>query len=125
MSLGRTLVKADAQDGRVALTTLTGAGKEETQTFDHVIAATGYQIDLTKVPFLAPELREKIALSGTSPFVSDNFETSVPGLYTIGLAAMEMFGPLLRFMVGSEFAAPRLASHLTRKALQTSERRAA
>jgi hypothetical protein len=57
--------------------------------------------------------------------VFDNFETSVDGLYTIGLAAMDMFGPLLRFMVGAEFAAPRLAAHLERKVMRTTATRAA
>jgi hypothetical protein len=108
------------------LTLRTGAGHEETLTPHHVIAATGYRVDLTRVPFLAPELRANIALSnGGSPFVFDNFETSVDGLYTIGLAAMEMFGPLLRFMVGAEFVAPRLAAHLDRKVGRTTVKRAA
>jgi hypothetical protein len=57
--------------------------------------------------------------------VFDNFETSVDGLYTIGLAAMDMFGPLLRFMVGAEFVAPRLAAHLERKVGHTKTERAA
>jgi hypothetical protein len=57
--------------------------------------------------------------------VSDNFETAVPGLYATGLTAMETFGPLMRFMVGSEFAAPRLASHLDRKVSRSGLRQAA
>jgi cation diffusion facilitator CzcD-associated flavoprotein CzcO len=125
LSLGRTPVRAEAKDGRVALTLRTASGSEEMLGCDHVIAATGYRVDLAKIPFLSAALRERIALSGTSPYVSDNFETTVPGLYTIGLTAMDMFGPLLRFMVGSEFAAPRLAAHLERKSTRTSERRAA
>ena len=71
-------------------------------------------MNLERVPFLSESLRSQIALTGSSPFVSDNFETSIPGLYAVGLAAMEMFGPLMRFMVGAEFAAPRVAAHLDR-----------
>jgi thioredoxin reductase len=123
-SLGVTSIKAAAKDKRVALT-LTGAdGSESTQSFDHVIAATGYRVDLSRVPLLST-LRGKIALSGSSPFITDNFETSVPGLYATGLAAMEMFGPLLRFMVGAEFVAPRLATHLARKTQISARSRAA
>ncbi|HWA29719.1 MAG TPA: NAD(P)-binding domain-containing protein [Rhizomicrobium sp.] len=110
---GRTPIKAEAKDGRAVLT-LTGEAGEETLSVDHVIAATGYEPDLDKLPFLAPSLNEKILRSKRSPLVSDRFETSVPGLYATGLAAMDMFGPLLRFMVGAEFAAPRLAAHLDR-----------
>ena len=57
--------------------------------------------------------------------MSDNFETTVPGLYTIGLTTMQMFGPLLRFMVGAEFAAPRLAAHLERKTMRIASKKAA
>lgn len=126
MSLGRSLARAGVEKGRVALTLHGKHGAEETLRIDHVIAATGYRVDLKNIPFLAPALRDNIALTnGGSPFVFDNFETSVDGLYTIGLTAMEMFGPLLRFMVGAEFAAPRLAAHLERKAQQTGMKRAA
>lgn len=124
MSLGRTLIGAEAKNDRVTLKLRAGSTEEEA-TFDHVIAATGYEVDLARIPFLAPSLRGNIALAGRSPLVSDNFETSIPGLYTIGLASMEMFGPLLRFMVGAEFAAPRLAAHLERKTMRTAKERAA
>ena len=126
MSLGRTVAKAEAKGGRAQLTLWAREGFAETRVFDHVIAATGYRVDLTRVPFFAPELRSDIALApGGSPFVFDNFETSVDGLYAIGLAAMEMFGPLLRFMVGAEFVAPRLAAHLDRQVQRATAERAA
>jgi thioredoxin reductase len=125
VSLGRTLAKAEAKDGRVALTLADANGKEETLGFDHIVAATGYRVDMRKVPFLGADLCDAIAPNGGSPVVSDNFETSVPGLYATGLTAMETFGPLMRFMVGSEFAAPRLASHLDRKVSRTGLRQAA
>jgi len=49
----------------------------------------------------------------------------VPGLYFTGPAAANSFGPLMRFMVGAEFAAPRLAAHLARKLGATRLARAA
>jgi Pyridine nucleotide-disulphide oxidoreductase len=124
VSLGRALAKAEAKDDRVTLTLADANGKEETLGFDHVIAATGYRVDMRKVPFLGSGLRDMISLNGASPAVSDNFETAVPGLYTIGLAAMDTFGPLLRFMVGAEFVAPRLGTHLDRKVSQSLRRAA-
>jgi thioredoxin reductase len=126
MSLGRGIAKAQAKGGRVELTLRNNIGRFESHMADHVIAATGYRVDLARVPFLGPELRHNIALTPNgSPFVFDNFETSVDGLYTVGLAAMDMFGPLLRFMVGAEFAAPRLAAHLDRQVHRTMAKRAA
>jgi hypothetical protein len=38
---------------------------------------------------------------------------------------MHNFGPLMRFMVGAEFAAPRVAGALHRKLGRTFEKRAA
>jgi cation diffusion facilitator CzcD-associated flavoprotein CzcO len=124
-TLGHTPVAAWTKDGRAVVTLADRAGAQTARTFDHVIAATGYRVNLERVPFLSDALRSQIALTGTSPFVSDNFETSIPGLYAVGLSAMEMFGPLMRFMVGAEFAAPRVAAHLDRKIAMPKRQRAA
>lgn len=110
MSLGRKLVKAQAKDGRAALTLADG----ETLAFDHVIAATGYKMDLRRIPFLAKALCARTVLGDGTPILSDSFETAVPNLYAVGPVALESFGPLMRFMVGAEFAAPRVASRLER-----------
>jgi hypothetical protein len=125
MLLGRSIANAAAKDGRAALTLIDRAGNGETRAFDHVIAATGYRADMRKIPFLAPDIRARIAVAGAPPAVSDTFETQVPGLYTTGMSAMDAFGPLLRFMVGAEFVAPRLAAHLDRKCAAPARKRAA
>jgi thioredoxin reductase len=121
MSLGRALEKAEAKDGRVALTLAGG----ETLGFDHVIAATGYKMDMRRLSFLEKSLRAKTATADGTPILSDSFETPVPNLYAVGPAALESFGPLMRFMVGSEFAAPRVAQRLERVFTTASARRAA
>jgi hypothetical protein len=59
-------------------------------------------------------LREEVAQIEHTPHLTDNFETSVPGLYVMGPLAANAFGPLMRFMVGAEYAAPRVAAHLAR-----------
>jgi cation diffusion facilitator CzcD-associated flavoprotein CzcO len=125
MTLGHTPVHAQAKDSRAILTLADRAGAQATRSFDHVISATGYRVNLERIPFLATDLRSQIALAGNSPFVSDNLETTVPGLYAIGLSAMEMFGPLMRFMVGAEFAAPRVAAHIARRFAMPKRQRAA
>lgn len=125
MFLGRSLVAADARNGQVSLRLTDRCGREDVIVCDHVISATGYEPDMRKVPFLAPGLVERISASpGVTP-LSDSFETSEKGLYAVGLPAMYNFGPLMRFMVGAEFAAPRLAATLARRLGHTIERRAA
>jgi len=114
-SLGRSVDKAEALDSKVTLTLSDGNGKREKLAFDHVVAATGYHPDMRRVPFLSRDLCERITLPDGSPVISDSFETPARGLFVTGPAAMSSFGPLMRFMVGAEFAAPRVAGRLERK----------
>jgi FAD-dependent urate hydroxylase len=79
---------------------------------DHVIAATGYKVDLDRMDCLAPELRQSIAREGSAPVLDSQFETSVPGLYIAGIASAPTFGPVMRFMFGAKHVAPVLARRL-------------
>ena len=90
---------------------------------DHVIAATGYRIDLARLSFLDAQLRDGILLTGRSPLLSADFESNLPGLYFTGPVAADTFGPLMRFVFGTSFSSKRLARHLRRSAKRT--RRAA
>lgn len=85
---------------------------------DHVLAATGYRIDLNALPFLTPPLREAVARvpGSKAPRLSGAFESSIDGLYFTGSLAAPMFGPLLRFVAGTAFAARRITAHLVRPA---------
>jgi hypothetical protein len=38
--------------------------------------------------------------------------SSVPGLYFTGLPSAASYGPVMRFVCGTEFASPRLVKHL-------------
>jgi hypothetical protein len=80
---------------------------------DHVIAATGYRVDLEAVPFLRPALLARVRRVGRGPALSRNFESSVPGLYFVGLASANDFGPVMRFVFGADHTARRVAKHLT------------
>ena len=113
--LGEQLTRADMVDGRIALEIENEQGRSRIVMTDHVIAATGYKVDLGRLPFLDGALRGEIEQVENTPILNDNFEASVPGLYFLGLSASNSFGPLLRFMYGSEFATPRLAAHLRRR----------
>jgi thioredoxin reductase len=124
--LGRSIADARMMlSGRAVLDLVDASGTHESLAFDRVIAATGYKPDLLKLPFLDERLARRAAPLGGAPEVSDVFETKVPGLYAVGLNAMQSFGPLMRFMVGAEFAAPHLASHLNRMIANTGARRVA
>jgi cation diffusion facilitator CzcD-associated flavoprotein CzcO len=113
----QTSVRQVRVDGDgAALTVARRDGLTEELHVDHVIAATGYSADIDRLPFIDADLRRSLRRVGTMPALSRNFESSVPGLYFVGAAAAGTFGPLLRFVVGAEFAAPRVASHLASRA---------
>ncbi|MGW2694752.1 FAD-dependent oxidoreductase [Streptomyces sp. NPDC001296] len=106
------VVGASAPDGSPVLTIRTHAGRTEELTADHVIAATGYRVDIAAMDFLGHELRTQLAVSRGTPRLGAGYVSSVPGLYFTGLPAAASYGPVMRFVCGTEFASPRLAKHL-------------
>ncbi len=107
---------AIASHGRLHLRLRNGTEKPLGVTTDHVIAATGYRVDLQRLRFMDAHLRDRIRTAGRVPVLSGSFESSVPGLYFAGLAAAGSFGPLLRFVHGTEFAARRIVAHIATSA---------
>lgn len=79
---------------------------------DHVLLATGYRVDVARYPFLAPKLVAQLRREDGYPVLSHGLESSVPGLHFIGASAALSFGPLLRFVAGSGFAARGLTRHV-------------
>jgi cation diffusion facilitator CzcD-associated flavoprotein CzcO len=112
--LGVTPQSAKVVDGKVRLKLRAEDGSERELVTEHVITGTGYKVDIERLDFLSPELRRKIALVQSSPALSANFESSVPGLYFAGLTAANTFGPLMRFAFGAGFAARRITKGLER-----------
>lgn len=118
--LGTEITGACIQDSRVQLQLMDGERRTQTLGFDHVIAATGYRIDLQRLSLLGDDLRAKIRLIDRSPRLSANFESSIPGLYFAGVTAANTFGPVLRFAFGARFTARRLSRHLAKSASRSS-----
>ncbi|MCT9107979.1 FAD-dependent oxidoreductase [Streptomyces mirabilis] len=106
------IVRADVSDGRPVLSVQTLGGRAEELAADHVIAATGYRVDIAAMDFLGHELRTALAVSRGTPKLGAGYCSSVPGLYFTGLPAAASYGPVMRFVCGTEFASPRLAKHL-------------
>jgi hypothetical protein len=88
-----------------------GVGRKDL-VVDELVAATGYRVDLDRLTFLDPELRARLRRVQGAPLLSASFESSVPRLYFVGLAAAHTFGPLMRFVCGTGFAARRVAGHV-------------
>ncbi|MFF6875914.1 NAD(P)-binding domain-containing protein [Streptomyces sp. NPDC012474] len=110
---GRTLVCAEPGYGVVRLRLLDEHGYPEDIVVDHVLAATGYRVDIRRLDLLDPGLRQSLRVFAGAPVLNSGFESSTPGLYFTGLAAAPSFGPLLRFVTGTGFAARRLTAAVT------------
>jgi thioredoxin reductase len=103
--------QAKAEQGRICLQ-VQGPGEAKTVWTDHVIAATGYKVDLDRLDYLGPDLKQCIAREGGAPVLDSKFETSVPGLFIVGIASAPTFGPVMRFMFGAKHVAPVLTQRL-------------
>lgn len=82
------------------------------QAIDHLMFGTGYRVDVARYPFMGTELGQAIACDNGYPQLNNAFETSVSGLHILGAPAARQFGPLMRFVAGSNFAGRTLARGL-------------
>jgi FAD-dependent urate hydroxylase len=84
-----------------------------TRDLDHALLGTGYQVNVDRYPFLPAELSQKVKKVNGFPQIGPGFESSVPGLHFLGAPASWLYGPLMFFVCGTDFAARRLAMHLS------------
>jgi NADPH-dependent 2,4-dienoyl-CoA reductase/sulfur reductase-like enzyme len=90
-----------------------GFGDGESSRFDHIVVCTGYRVDLRRYDFLAPELLDRLELANGAPRLGRGLESSLPGLHVGGAAATSSFGPIMRFVVGTWYAAPAVAQAIS------------
>lgn len=106
--LGYTLQRSEIRGGKVHLHLRSVDGTEREVVTQHVIAATGYKVDLERLKFLSPDVRSRLRAVNGTPVLSSSFESSLPGLHFVGIAAANSFGPVMRFAFGAGFAARNL-----------------
>ena len=111
---GQGVKEAVAKGSGVRLV-LDGPGQPEIDA-DHVIAGTGFRIDLKRLPFLPEHLRSVIKTVNNHPEVSRSGETSVPGLYFSGAPTAISIGPSARFIAGTHKSAAPLARSVAQRA---------
>ena len=84
------------------------------KAYDHVITATGYNYTLNHMKFLSEELRAALEMRAAMPRIDKNFMSSMRDLYFIGPSTEMFFGPPMKFMIGSQYVAPKLSKILAR-----------
>lgn len=104
ISCGRSIARAEPRDGGVWLR----LDDDSQRLADHVLLATGYDVAVSRYPFLSPELAAEIVTVWGYPSLGPGLESSVPGLHFLGAPAAHSFGPVMRFVVGTAYAGPAL-----------------
>ena len=108
---GQQIVEGHCEGSEVVLTLTSSQGPSSIRV-DHVLAATGYRVDLEELGFLSADVIARLKCVAGSPRLSASFESSVSGLFFAGLAAAPTFGPVMRFVCGAGFAARRISAAL-------------
>jgi hypothetical protein len=111
---GHHVQKADSSGDGVRL--FLDGPKETVLDADHVIAGTGFRLDIARLPFLPPGLREKISTFQNYPVVSRLGESSVRNLYFAGAPTAASIGPSVRFIGGTHNVSRLLAKTLASRA---------
>ena len=95
--LPRTEVVASVEQGGEVIVTLSD-GQEI--FCDRIVLATGYKVDLERVPFLADgNLLADLETRNGFPVLDEQFQTSVSGLFITSVPATQDFGPFFGFTV--------------------------
>jgi thioredoxin reductase len=83
----------------------------ERLTVDQVIFASGYRVDVARVPYMAAVLK-RIELADGFPALNEAFGTTLAGLYVTGFSATRDFGPFFGFVKGAPAAATLIVRDL-------------
>ena len=105
MALGTNVTRVEQSGERVEVWLDDGTRRE----VDHLLSATGWQVDVRRYPFLAESLTGALRMRGGYPILNRGLESSLPGLHFVGAPASESFGPIMRFVVGTWYAGPVIA----------------
>lgn len=113
ISLGRRVVSAREIGNQLRL----ALDDHTERVVDHVLLATGFRVNVSRYPFLAPSLLKRLETVNGYPVLKRGLESSIPGLHFVGKPAAWSFGPLLGFVSGAEFASTEVVRHIAREDL--------
>ncbi|HTG86616.1 MAG TPA: FAD-dependent oxidoreductase, partial [Pyrinomonadaceae bacterium] len=73
---------------------------------DKVIFATGYKVDISRVPVLSSgNIPDQLETRSGFPVLDDHLQTSVPGLFITSMPAIQDFGPFFGFTIAVRVSA--------------------
>jgi cation diffusion facilitator CzcD-associated flavoprotein CzcO len=78
----------------------------QTITCDQIVLATGYKVDITRLPMLAAgSILDQLATRNGFPVLDDHFQTSIKGLFITSMPATQDFGPFFAFTISVRVSA--------------------
>lgn len=78
---------------------------------DHAVFGTGYAFDVRRIPFLRDVPLQHVE---GLPCLNRYGESSAPGLYFCGIAALRLIGPQAQFVFGTKKLSPRIMAGIRR-----------
>ena len=112
---------AEASGSGVRLALESPSGRSSLEV-DHVIAGTGFHVNIDRLDYLPQDLRARIATYSGYPVLSRAAESTVPGLYFVGAAAAYGLGPSMRFIAGTHNVARQLTASVARRTTRIQSR---
>ena len=92
------------------------SGGEQVEV-DHIALAIGYQVDVRRVQYFSKSsILPRLKTVAGYPALDEDFQTSLPGLYVTGLAALRDFGPLFGSLRGCPASARIIGRHVRARA---------
>ncbi len=78
----------------------------ETITCDQIVLATGYKVDIQRLPILAAgNILDQLETRNGFPILDDHFQTSIKGLFITSMPATQDFGPFFAFTISVRVSA--------------------
>ena len=107
---GAAVDRLERRNGGICLRLTDGTALDA----DAVIVAAGFRFSLERLSFLAPEIGARIAVEEGWPLLDRWFRSTDPNVLFVGFASEHRFGPIVRFIPGTRFSAPRVEDLLRR-----------
>lgn len=106
------VIESAERNGELAVTLTSG----EEIVCDKVVLATGYKVDITRVPVLSSgNILAQLETRDGFPVLDDHLQTSVPGLFITSMPAMQDFGPFFGFTVAVRVSAKLICEAIVRR----------
>ena len=88
----------------------------ETVVCDQIVLATGYKVDIAKLPIIAAgNILSQLETRNGFPVLDDHFETSVPRLFITSLPATQDFGPFFAFTISVRASAKLICDRIVNR----------